>query len=225
MIDVVIDMISFNEEDADSAIRAFEGRIQHFIQCSTVMTYGPPFPRNGINITENDYLNGKSAYALGKIAADNLLLKSYLEDDFPVTILKPSYTYGPGVNVHRQIGGDGSWIDRLRKGKPILSAGDGLNLFQFLSSHDAGEVYLKWLDLLDSEDFLLLCYLKDNSIESKKVVLEMKTDPEKHLSVEFDIKSIFQFQETAIDNVIKMIEKERNSKKSSEQKKSRETHF
>ena len=46
----------------------------------------------------------------------------------------------------------------------------------------------------------------------------MKTNPDKHLSVEFDIKSIFQFQETAIDNVVKMIERERNSKKSSEQK-------
>ncbi len=87
------------------------------------------------------------------------------------------------------------------------------------SSHDTGEVYLKWLDLSDSEDFLLLCYLKDNSIESKKIVLEMKTNPEKHLSVEFDIKSIFQFQETAIDNVVKMIERDRNYKKSSEQKK------
>ena len=86
-------------------------------------------------------------------------------------------------------------------------------------SMDTGEVYLKWLELLESEDFLLLCYLKDNSIESKKVVLEMKTDPEKHLSVEFDIKSIFQFQETAIDNVVRMIERERNSKKPSEQKK------
>ena len=86
-------------------------------------------------------------------------------------------------------------------------------------SMDTGEVYLKWLELQESEDFLLLCYLKDNSIESKKVVLEMKTDPEKHLSVEFDIKSIFQFQETAIDNVVKMIERERNSKKPSEQKK------
>ena len=86
------------------------------------------------------------------------------------------------------------------------------------SSHDTGEVYLKWLDLLDSEDFLLLCYLKDNSIESKKVVLEMKTDPKKHLSVEFDIKSIFQFQETAIDNVVKMIEKERNTKKTADQR-------
>ena len=86
-------------------------------------------------------------------------------------------------------------------------------------SMDTGEVYLKWLELLESEDFLLLCYLKDNSIDSKKVVLEMKTDPEKHLSIEFDIKSIFQFQETAIDNVVKMIERERNSKKPSEQKK------
>lgn len=87
------------------------------------------------------------------------------------------------------------------------------------SSHDTGEVYLKWLDLSDSEDFLLLCYLKDNSIESKKIVLEIKTDPEKHLSTEFEIKSVFQFQETAIDNVVKMIERERNSKKTSEQKK------
>ena len=87
------------------------------------------------------------------------------------------------------------------------------------SSHDTGEVYLKWLDLLDSEDFLLLCYLKDNSIESKKIVLEMKTNPEKHLSVEFEIKSVFQFQETAIDSVVKMIERERNSRKIFEEKK------
>ena len=43
--------------------------------------------------------------------------------------------------MHRQVGGDGSWIDRLRKGKPILSAGDGLNYFQFLASRDAGVAF------------------------------------------------------------------------------------
>ena len=86
------------------------------------------------------------------------------------------------------------------------------------ASHDTGEVYLKWLDLSESEDFILLCYLKDNSIETKKVVLEIKTNPEKHLSIDFDIKSIFQFQETAIDNVVKLIELERKSKKTQEQK-------
>ena len=30
-------------------------------------------------------------------------------------------------------------------------------------SMDTGEVYLKWLELQDSEDFILVCYLKDNS--------------------------------------------------------------
>ena len=63
-----------------------------------------------------------------------------------------------------------------------------------------------------------MCFLKDNNIETKKIVLEIKTNPEKHLSVEFDIKSIFQFQETAIDAVVKLIDRERNSKKTQEQK-------
>ena len=134
--DAVIDMISFDMEDAASALRAFRYRIGHFVQCSTVMTYGPPF--SGINLDEKTPLNGQSKYGLGKIAADKLLLEAYREDGFPVTIFKPSYTYGPGIDVQRQIGGGGNWIDRLRQKKPILSAGDGLSYFQFLSSHDAG---------------------------------------------------------------------------------------
>ena len=85
-------------------------------------------------------------------------------------------------------------------------------------SDSTGEIYLKWLELSESSDFLLLCFLKDNNMESKKIVLEIKTNPEKHLSVEFDMKSIFQFQETAIDAVVKLIDRERNSKKTQEQK-------
>jgi nucleoside-diphosphate-sugar epimerase len=134
--DAVIDMISFNVDDAASALRAFRGRVSHFVHCSTVMTYGPPF--SGVNIDETGPLSGTSGYGLGKIAADKLLLEAHAEDGFPATIFKPSYTHGPGIPVHRQVGGDGSWIDRLRKGKPILSAGDGLNYFQFLASRDAG---------------------------------------------------------------------------------------
>ena len=85
-------------------------------------------------------------------------------------------------------------------------------------SDSTGEIYLKWLELSESSDFLLLCFLKDNNIETKKIVLEIKTNPEKHLSVEFDTKSIFQFQETAIDAVVKLIDRERNSKKTQENK-------
>jgi len=133
--DAVIDMISFDADDAASSLRAFKGRVDHFVHCSTVMTYGPPF--GGINLDETAPLNGSSEYGLGKIAADALLLNAYEEDAFPATIIKPSYTYGRGI-LGRQVPGYGIWIDRLRKGKPILSAGDGLNYFQFLSSRDAG---------------------------------------------------------------------------------------
>ncbi len=141
--DAVIDMISFNAEDAASAIQACQGRIGHFVQCSTVMTYGPEF--SGINLPETAPLQGTSGYGLNKVAADNLLLEAHANDGFPVTIFKPSYTHGPGMNLHRQVGGDGSWIDRLRKGKPILSAGDGLNYFQFLASRDAGDAFAEIL--------------------------------------------------------------------------------
>ena len=132
--DAVIDMICFDAEDAASSLRAFQGRVEHLVHCSTVMTYGPPFA--GINLDETASLNGESEYALGKIASERLFLRAYLENNFPVTIFRPSLTFGANVLLP-QAGGDGSWIHRLRQGKPLLSVGDGLNYFQFLPSKDA----------------------------------------------------------------------------------------
>ena len=133
--DAVIDMICFDAEDAASSVQAFRGRVEHFVHCSTVMTYGPPFA--GINLDETSPLNGTSTYALDKISADEMLQQAHSDDNFPVTIIKPSLTFGANVLLP-QGGGDGRWIHRLRQGKPILSVGDGLNYFQFLPSKDAG---------------------------------------------------------------------------------------
>jgi len=138
-VDAVVDMISFTEEDAASAVRAFAGRIAHFVHCSTVMTYGPPIRR--LFADESHPLEARTPYGQNKIRADALLMREWEANGFPVTILKPSYTFGPGIMLHRQIGDDGPWIDRLRKGKPMLSAGDGNGLFQFLASEDAGRAF------------------------------------------------------------------------------------
>ena len=86
--DAVIDMISYNADDAASALRAFRGRVDGFIHCSTVMTYGPPFPFSGVNIPETAPLNGTSEYGRGKIAADQLLLDAHAEDGFPCNNLQ-----------------------------------------------------------------------------------------------------------------------------------------
>ncbi len=139
--DAVIDMISYTSEDAASAIRALQGRIGHFLHVSTVMTYGPPF--HGLFQDETAPLNGRNdgGYGANKVAADELLLRAYAEQKFPVTIIKPSFTYGPGHPLWRQVDWRTDWIDRLRKGRPILVAGDGLNFFQFLPAPDAAEAF------------------------------------------------------------------------------------
>ncbi len=139
--DAVIDMISFDAQDAASAVSALRGRVGHFVHCSTVMTYGPPFV--GLHQDETAPLNGRNAnsYAAGKVAADELLLTAHADEGFPATIVKPTFTYGPGRDLFRQLSLTTDWIDRLRKGKPILSAGDGQNYYQFMPAADAGEAF------------------------------------------------------------------------------------
>ena len=82
-------------------------------------------------------------------------------------------------------------------------------------SMEQGEVYLKWLEEESSEDFLILFYVKDNSLDSGKIVLELKTNPEKHSTLELNFSEIFRFQDVVIDNTVAMLEKIKNQKKAS----------
>jgi nucleoside-diphosphate-sugar epimerase len=64
-------------------------------------------------------------------------MEAFYREGFPATIIKPSTTYGPKMGLLRQIAWDFAWIDRIRKGKPILVCGDGKALHQFLHVDDA----------------------------------------------------------------------------------------
>jgi nucleoside-diphosphate-sugar epimerase len=135
-VDAVIDMIAFVPEDTLSAIRAFRGRVRHFIHCSTVCTYGVTLTR--LPADEEEPLRPISGYGRNKVACDQALLEAHRSEGFPATIFKPSHTYGPGGSLIRQLGWDKYFIDRLRKGKPIIVAGDGNALWQSLYCDDAG---------------------------------------------------------------------------------------
>lgn len=132
--DAAIDMICFTREDAASSLRAFRG-VSHFVQCSTVCTYGTQ--ADWLPVTEDHPLRPTTEYGRGKVAADNLFLEAHYADGFPVTILKPSTTFGPRLGLLRQVAWEFGWIDRVRKGKPILVCGDGIALHQFLNVQDA----------------------------------------------------------------------------------------
>lgn len=137
--DAAIDMICFNGEDAASSIRAFRG-VGWFVQTSTVCTYGIKydyFPSD-----ETHPLRPLTDYARNKAAADDTYLEAYHREKFPAIIIKPSTTYGPVQGMVRQVCWDFQWIDRVRKGKPILVCGDGNALHQHLHVDDIAQAFV-----------------------------------------------------------------------------------
>jgi nucleoside-diphosphate-sugar epimerase len=76
-------------------------------------------------------------YGRNKAAADDVYLAAWHSERFPVVILKPSTTYGPIQGLVRQVCWDFAWLDRVRKGKPLLVCGDGNALHQHLHVDDA----------------------------------------------------------------------------------------
>ena len=137
--DAAIDMICFNAEDAASSVRAFRG-VGWFVQTSTTCTYGIQydyFPSD-----ESHPLRPNTDYGRNKVAADDVYLSAYHNEKFPVVIIKPSTTYGPVQGMLRQICWDFSWIDRVKKGKPILICGDGFALHQHMHVDDIAQAYV-----------------------------------------------------------------------------------
>jgi nucleoside-diphosphate-sugar epimerase len=69
-------------------------------------------------------------------------MKAYDEEDFPVTIVRPSYTYNTYFPV--AIGGFGCYTlaDRMLKGKPIIVHGDGTSLWVNTHAEDFAKGFL-----------------------------------------------------------------------------------
>lgn len=125
--DVVVDMVAFHPDDSASAIRAFAGRCGQFIHCSTVCVYSGPVAQ--IPTTETEPYHSLGSYGKDKIVCELLLLQAFEDQRFPVTIMRPSHSYGEGGDIIRSVGPGNTFIDRLRKAKPLIVQGDGNSLW------------------------------------------------------------------------------------------------
>ena len=121
--DVVCDMVSFSPDDAASALRAFRGKTAQFIQCSTVCVYSGAVSQYPTSETEPYHSIGD--YGKNKAAIDRMFLQAFESENFPVTIMRPSHSYGEGGAVIRPFGPANSQIQRMRAGKPLIVHGDG----------------------------------------------------------------------------------------------------
>jgi nucleoside-diphosphate-sugar epimerase len=138
--DVVIDMICFTPEQAASDVRAFRGRCEHFIFCSTVCTYGVKAPPR-VLVDESFPQDPISGYGRNKLACEQIFRSAHDEGHFQVTIIRPSSTYGAGAPLIDNLEPNAVAWDRIERGLPVLCAGDGLGLWQSTHRDDCGKLF------------------------------------------------------------------------------------
>jgi nucleoside-diphosphate-sugar epimerase len=138
--DVVVDMICFTPAQAECTVRAFDGRCEHLLFCSTVCTYGKKLPP-GVLVDETFPQEPISDYGRDKVACERIFERAHARGAFRATVVRPSHTYGPGGSLVDQLEPDGATWDRVVRGLPVLCAGDGLGLWQSTHRDDCGKLF------------------------------------------------------------------------------------
>jgi len=139
--DCVIDMVGYAPSDAESVVRAFKGRVGQFIFCSTVDVYRKPATR--YPYTEAEPYGGLNDYSRNKVICEKTLLEAHVDGAFPVTIIRPAYTYGESRGVLYPVGSGGAYLDRICQGKPIIVHGDGSSLWVACHIDDVARAFVK----------------------------------------------------------------------------------
>ena len=135
--DAVCEFIGFLPSQVERDIRLFSGRTRQYVYISSASAYNKPAASH--MITEGTALaNPYWEYSRNKIACEDMLMKAWREEGFPVTIVRPSHTYcerSVPLSVH---GPKGSWqvLKRMMEGKPVLVHGDGSSLWTLTWNED-----------------------------------------------------------------------------------------
>ena len=133
--DAVVDFIAFRPEQVEVAIEAFAGRVGQYVFISSTSAYEKPVVRHVIT-EETPLRNPFWEYARQKIACEERLWRARRESGFPVTVVRPSYTYGETWIPSGFGGQDYTVVGRMRRGRPIVCHGDGTSLWVMTAASD-----------------------------------------------------------------------------------------
>lgn len=139
--DAVVDWVAYHPSDIERDLALFRGRTKQFVFISSASAYQKP-PTHYVITESTPLANPHWEYSRNKIACEERLLAEYREHGFPVTIVRPSLTYDLQLPI--ALGGWGcyTFIDRLKRGKPILVHGDGSSLWVVTHAEDFARGFL-----------------------------------------------------------------------------------
>ena len=144
--DVVVNWIAFTREDIKRDIALFKGKTKQYIFISSASCYQTPLSYPVIT-ESTPLLNNLWDYSNDKIKCEDLLLQAYREEGFPMTIVRPSYTYDTVIPI--AIGGftEYNTVDRILNGKEIIIHGDGTSLWTVTHADDFAKGFVGLLGL------------------------------------------------------------------------------
>ena len=133
--DVVVDWVAFTPEHIETDIALFEGAISQYVFISSATVYRKPSPFFPL-VEEAPLGNAGWRYAREKIACEERLRREHERAGFPVTIVRPSYTYGE-TWIPTAVEGTGyTIVDRMLRGKKVIVPGDGTSLWTMTHNTD-----------------------------------------------------------------------------------------
>ncbi|MCR4735613.1 MAG: NAD-dependent epimerase/dehydratase family protein [Treponema sp.] len=135
--DVACDFIGFVPSQLERDYRLLKGKVGQFMYISSASAYQKPCG-NYLISEKTPLANPYWEYSRNKIACEDYLMKLYREENFPITIIRPSHTYDERsvpLGVH---GDKGSYqvVKRIKEGKEVIIHGDGTSLWTITHNSD-----------------------------------------------------------------------------------------
>ncbi|WP_045233735.1 SDR family oxidoreductase [Deinococcus pimensis] len=130
--DAVVNWVAFTPEHVETDLALFRGRTRQYVFISSASAYQTPPARLPI-VESTPLVNPFWGYSRDKIACEDRLVRAHREEDFPVTIVRPSHTYDETL---LPMDGGYTVVNRMRQGRPVIVHGDGTSLWTLTHHRD-----------------------------------------------------------------------------------------
>ena len=149
--EAVVDTIAYTAGEVEEVVSALPD-LRHYVFCGSTVIYG----KIGKDTPAEDYpAKDEGAYGRGKVACEAYMAEQASANGFRFTSLRMANPVGPGDDLVYLVGRDSLFLDRMRKGKPIIIPGDGQSRMHSIDVRDVARAFEY---VLEREECFGKCY-------------------------------------------------------------------
>lgn len=170
-VDVAVNFLGFNPTEIEIDYSIFRGRVRQYVFISSTTVYAKP--HRVLPLTEETPVgNQYSPYARNKQACEEWLLDRFHAEGFPVTIVRPSHTYGRTWLPNTVSSASPIILRRFLEDRPVFLHNGGRNLWTLTAASDFA---VGLVGLLGRDDVLgeVFHITSDQALTWRQIYLEI----------------------------------------------------